>query len=439
MWLQVFRVISAQLRGKRTLYGEVMAEARDVFNLIDKDRSRTLDKHEFTTALKRMGLGLTERQVEEVIAVVDKDGNGTIEYPEFVALLGAEWNRPRSAPPVKNRFGQQQRSRSAGSRRGRLASAVAGGSNASRRSSAGSRRPGSAPMMDRYAASPQHPFGWKPRTKPPAGQIQHVPAQADSDTSYWGWQETAGAPGHKTWIDGYKGGVAVEQLTPRRAAWDDKIKREAARAERPVNLGWCESTMTVDSMDRPASAPPRNRNEPSEIRQQELEAAKNQHFSRWKPAKKRNPERSRHLRELAASKNLEPIQQEVVVQTDPLAAYYDYPAVAVEFMAAGGFPESTKGCDVTCRVKFGKHELDTPALPHPLPDDQEPVCLFGKKDHSHLDNFLLVDCFSKEQGESQSTHRGSLRLALRDSRTSPDMNPNAVRFFKLADRSEVAR
>ena len=51
----VFRVISQQLRGKRTLYGEVMAEARDVFNLIDKDRSGTLDKTEFTTALQRMG------------------------------------------------------------------------------------------------------------------------------------------------------------------------------------------------------------------------------------------------------------------------------------------------------------------------------------------------------------------------------------------------
>ena len=149
----LFRVISQQLRGKRTLYGEVMAEARDVFNLIDKDRSRTLDKQEFTTALNRMGLGLTEDQVEEVIAVVDKDGNGTIEYPEFVALLGAEWSRPRSAPAAKTRFGASQRPRSGAARR----------ANSRAGSAASTRRPGSAPVMDRYSTPQQYPNGWKPR------------------------------------------------------------------------------------------------------------------------------------------------------------------------------------------------------------------------------------------------------------------------------------
>jgi hypothetical protein len=60
--------------------------ARDVFNLIDKDRSRTLDKAEFSTALKRMGLGLTEDQVREC-AVTFQSLQGDI----FGLTLGSNW------------------------------------------------------------------------------------------------------------------------------------------------------------------------------------------------------------------------------------------------------------------------------------------------------------------------------------------------------------
>jgi adenylate kinase family enzyme/Ca2+-binding EF-hand superfamily protein len=427
----VFRVISQQLRGKRTLYGEVMAEARDVFNLIDKDRSRTLDKQEFTTALNRMGLGLTEDQVEEVIAVVDKDGNGTIEYPEFVALLGAEWSRPRSAPAAKTRFGASQRPRSGAARR----------ANSRAGSAASTRRPGSAPVMDRYSTPQQYPNGWKPRRqrqKQNGTVIQHVPAVGNADASYWGWQETPGAPGHKTWIDDYKGGVAIEQLTPRRAAWNDKIKREAASSARPANLGWCRDTMTMDSMDRPQSAPSR----PAvwqEQRAKELEAsrASNAHFSRWKP-RKATPKKSRS-RELSASKHLEPVPQAIEVQTDPLAEYHNFPAVVLDVVAAGGFPSGGPGDDVFCRVRFGNHERETSLLPahvpHPLPESVEPVCLFGEDDHTHFDNFVLVDCFARVDGESRSVHRGTLRLALEHKGD----NPNRLRFFKFSQRSEISR
>ena len=50
---------------------------------------------EFRDALARMGLGLTSDQVGEVLQAVDADGNGTVEYDEFIGLLGAE--RPSSA------------------------------------------------------------------------------------------------------------------------------------------------------------------------------------------------------------------------------------------------------------------------------------------------------------------------------------------------------
>ena len=59
-----------------------MEEASRAFELCDTDGSGTLSTEEFRVALDRLGLGLTERQVGEVMRVVDTDGNGTIEYAE---------------------------------------------------------------------------------------------------------------------------------------------------------------------------------------------------------------------------------------------------------------------------------------------------------------------------------------------------------------------
>ena len=76
----VFRIIAEQLRGHRTLYGHVMSEPADLFRLIDKDGSESLDYNEFKEALRRMDIGLTLRQIREIVAAVDTDANGTIEF-----------------------------------------------------------------------------------------------------------------------------------------------------------------------------------------------------------------------------------------------------------------------------------------------------------------------------------------------------------------------
>ena len=47
-----------------------------------ESKVRECSAEEFGAALDRLGFGLTERQVGEVMRVVDTDGNGTIEYAE---------------------------------------------------------------------------------------------------------------------------------------------------------------------------------------------------------------------------------------------------------------------------------------------------------------------------------------------------------------------
>ena len=87
----VFGAIRQQLRSRRSLYGHRLTDAQAAFTLIDADGSGALDIYEFRAALKRMGLGLTDQQVEVVLEAVDTDGNGTVEFSEFIALLGSEF------------------------------------------------------------------------------------------------------------------------------------------------------------------------------------------------------------------------------------------------------------------------------------------------------------------------------------------------------------
>ena len=79
-------------QSRRTLYGQEMNEAKDVFTLIDKDGNGSLDYPEFREALNRLDLALSEDQVEEVLKATDADKNGTIEVAEFIAKLETEWD-----------------------------------------------------------------------------------------------------------------------------------------------------------------------------------------------------------------------------------------------------------------------------------------------------------------------------------------------------------
>ena len=83
----IFRVIREQMKANRSLYGRALVDAAETFRIMDKDGSGYLDAQEFSGALHRMGLGLTEEQVADVLSLVDKDGDGEIDYDEYIALL----------------------------------------------------------------------------------------------------------------------------------------------------------------------------------------------------------------------------------------------------------------------------------------------------------------------------------------------------------------
>ena len=92
--------------GNRKLYGQNLSNAKQVFELMDKDKGGNLSAAEFDTALDRLGLGLSEKQKDEVLAVVDADGSGTVDYSEFMYILtgekGGESSEELNSVPVKD-------------------------------------------------------------------------------------------------------------------------------------------------------------------------------------------------------------------------------------------------------------------------------------------------------------------------------------------------
>merc|ERR1711997_705333 len=61
---------------------------RDTFVIFDKDGDGTIDSKELSTVLKSMGYNPTKEEIQEMVDEVDSDGSGSIEFLEFLLLMG---------------------------------------------------------------------------------------------------------------------------------------------------------------------------------------------------------------------------------------------------------------------------------------------------------------------------------------------------------------
>ena len=68
----VFRTIAQDLNSGRTLYGVQMKETADVFKLMDRDGSETIDAAELGAALSRLEMRLSAEQLRAVLEAVDQ-------------------------------------------------------------------------------------------------------------------------------------------------------------------------------------------------------------------------------------------------------------------------------------------------------------------------------------------------------------------------------
>lgn len=66
---------------------DVIAEFREAFALFDKDGDGVITTKELGTVMRALGQNPTEAELKDMIAEVDIDNNGTIDFPEFLAMM----------------------------------------------------------------------------------------------------------------------------------------------------------------------------------------------------------------------------------------------------------------------------------------------------------------------------------------------------------------
>lgn len=58
---------------------------QEIFDDFDEDGNGFVTLVEFRNAIRRLGLGLTSREIDQIMARIDSNGDGRIDYPEFAA------------------------------------------------------------------------------------------------------------------------------------------------------------------------------------------------------------------------------------------------------------------------------------------------------------------------------------------------------------------
>ena len=83
----VCHAVAQAVSHNRSLYGQRLRSYRHLFNVIDIDSDGHLDKNEVKHALRRLGLGLQDRDIETFCMTIDEDDNQRIDYHEFERSL----------------------------------------------------------------------------------------------------------------------------------------------------------------------------------------------------------------------------------------------------------------------------------------------------------------------------------------------------------------
>ncbi|KAM3145871.1 hypothetical protein pb186bvf_002166 [Paramecium bursaria] len=83
---------------------EQIAEFKEAFALFDKDGDGTITTKELGTVMRSLGQNPTEAELQDMINEVDADGNGTIDFPEFLALMARKMKEQDSEEELIEAF-----------------------------------------------------------------------------------------------------------------------------------------------------------------------------------------------------------------------------------------------------------------------------------------------------------------------------------------------
>ena len=66
---------------------EKMMEAKDIFDLCDTNSDGRIDGDELRAYFQKIGISLSQKEIDNMISVADGNHSGFVEFEEFVRLL----------------------------------------------------------------------------------------------------------------------------------------------------------------------------------------------------------------------------------------------------------------------------------------------------------------------------------------------------------------
>merc|ERR1739841_231749 len=97
MGTQVQSITKMSRRGGKKKAGQLseeqLDEIREAFSLFDSDASGAIDARELKAAMRALGFEVKNEELKKMVSDVDNDGNGTIEFVEFLGMMGEKDSR----------------------------------------------------------------------------------------------------------------------------------------------------------------------------------------------------------------------------------------------------------------------------------------------------------------------------------------------------------
>jgi hypothetical protein len=95
----ILETLRKAMRARRTIFGHTVESPRDLFEAVDREHTGTISVAELDSALKRLGAGLAEVQVERLAAFIGVDDAGEIQYRKIVTLLSEAKAKAATSSP----------------------------------------------------------------------------------------------------------------------------------------------------------------------------------------------------------------------------------------------------------------------------------------------------------------------------------------------------
>lgn len=90
---------------EETVLGEEdIREFREIFNLVDMDKSGSISTSELQQLVESVGMKLSEKEYEDMLKEVDSDGSGEVEFNEFISVMAQGLNTDLSQDEVFQAF-----------------------------------------------------------------------------------------------------------------------------------------------------------------------------------------------------------------------------------------------------------------------------------------------------------------------------------------------